>query len=251
MNKKNKFILIMMIFILIGTLFFSSCSNQNEVIQDGITYRKVRQTTDGITIECYYVSGCDDNIEILTIAEKINGLSVLGLERNAFKNKTNLREVTIPNTIKSINLNEAPFLGCVNIEKLTLATDDVENLFKVYGSSDNNNKNPLPKSLTKIYLTSGCEKISARSFRYCKYLEELHIPLSVKEIDDGTDGISIGVNGNKPNDDKFANLPFLACQNLTIYCEALSQPNDWDTYWNNIDISTKAKVVWGNYNGKN
>ena len=244
MTKKICFVLLAFVF-LISTLCFVSCANSDEVIKDGITYKKVRKTVDGMTVECYYVYGCNDDIEILQIAEKINGLSVLGIKDEAFKNKTNLKEVVLPNSITSIPLFTSYFLGCTNIEKLTLATDDVSNLFSDYGSSDENNTEPLPKSLKKIYLTSGCEKISARSFRYCKYLEELHIPSTVVKIEDGTRGTTIGVNGNLPSTDKFKDLPFLACENLTIFCENSTKPSGWEKYWNNINFTETVPVIWG------
>ena len=248
MFKKINLVLFAIILLSINIFFLTSCGSQDEVIKDGVMYQKARKTVDGITVECYYAYGCSDDIAILQIAEKINGLSVLGIKDEAFKNKTNLKEVVLPNSITSISLFTSYFLGCTNIEKLTLATDDVLNLFSDYGSANEKNTEPLPKSLKKIYLTSGCEKISARSFRYCKYLEELHIPSTVIKIEDGTCGTTIGVNGNLPNDDKFNDLPFLACENLTIFCENSTKPSGWDSYWNYINESTQLAVIWGNYN---
>jgi len=244
MTKKISFILFAFV-LMISSLCFVSCSNSNETVKDGVIYQKTRKSVDGITIDCYYASGCNDDIEILQIAEKINGLSVLGIKDEAFKNKTNLKEVVLPNSITSIPLFTSYFLGCTNIEKLTLATDDVLNLFSDYGSANEKNTEPLPKSLKKIYLTSGCEKISARSFRYCKYLEELHIPSTVVKIEDGTRGTTIGVNGNLPSTDKFKDLPFLACENLTIFCENSTKPSGWENYWNNINFTETVPVIWG------
>ncbi len=233
-------------------LCLSSCAFlglSNQTIKDGIFYKKVNYVKNGVSTECYFVTGCKDNVEILNIESSINGLLVLGIEESAFVNNKNLKEVTIPDTITSISLNSAPFSGCTSIEKITLATDDVENLFKEYGSGDENNTDPLPESLKYIYLTNACKKITQRSFRYCRYLQELHIPSSVTEIDDGTSGTTIGVNGNVSTGRKFENLPFLACEKLTIYCESSSKPSGWGDYWNYIDSDSQAQIIWGDYYG--
>ena len=39
---------------------------------------------------------------------------------------------------------------------------------------------------------------------------------------------------------------FSGCNNLTIYCEATSQPSGWDSSWNwNVSWSSSLPVVWG------
>lgn len=237
----------MLLCFLVSSLCFVSCDNSNRVVKDGVIYKKVRQMKNGITVECFYTYGCNDNIEVLKIAEEIDGISVLGINREAFKNKTNLKEVVLPDSITSIPPYSSYFVGCTNIEKITLATDDVLNLFSKSGSSDDNNTEPLPKSLKKIYLTYACKEISPRKFRYCKYLEELHIPSSVSVIDDGTKHIHIGVNGNSPSNNKFEELPFLGCENLTVFCQASSQPKGWGEYWDNINETTKLTVKFNSY----
>lgn len=231
-------------------LILCGCGNPNEIKVDGIYYRKSTYISDGVSMEGYSAVGCDDSLEVLNIPGTIKGLPVLGLERGAFQDKTNIKEVTLPDTLTSFPSIGAPFSGCTSIEKMTLANDDVENLFKEYGSSNVNNTNPLPESLTCIYLSSACTKINSRSFRYCRYLKEIHIPSSVVEIDDGTGKISVGVNGHTPSNDDFEDLPFFGCENLTIYCEDSFKQDGWDTYWNYINATTHAKTIW-NSEGKN
>jgi len=251
MKKKSWFIVIIVVVIVSIILVPAIRRNDdNNVEESGVRYKKIRVNKVGEEeITGYKAMGCDADIEILKIASRIKGLPVLSLDDSGFKYNTKLKEVVLPNTI-TVYLNSAPFEGCTNIEKLTLATDDVENLFVEYGSGNHNNTEPLPKSLKVIYLTDGCEYISTRSFRYCKYLEELHIPLSVKKIEDGTNLVHIGVNGNTPNAGKFTELPFLGCENLTIYCESPAKPSGWEKYWNNIDSDNKTPVFWGEYMGK-
>ena len=68
---------------------------------------------------------------------------------------------------------------------------------------------------------------------------------AVVKIEDGTRGTTIGVNGNLPSADKFKDLPFLACENLTIFCENSTKPNGWENYWNNINFTETVPVIWG------
>lgn len=249
--KKSISRLLLVILLTTFVLFASAgCfNNTKEVVKNGIIYIKVSARKDGESdfAECYYVSGCKERTTTLNILSEVNGLPVLGFERNAFNNNMEIKEVVIPDTITSIALNVVPFAGCNNIEKLTLATDQVENLFVAYGSGNLNVTDPLPQSLKVIYLSNACTEIRAGSFRNCKYLQELHIPASITKITDGTNFISIGVNGNTPDSNKFKDLPFLGCANLTIYCEATTKPTDWGPYWNYISQNSTANVVWNNY----
>lgn len=229
-------------------IFVSACSaDANKITENGISYKKVNLTNDNITVQAYYVSGCEDSIEILNIPDKINGLSVLGIDKYAFLNHTNLREVTLPDSITQGYLCWAPFKGCTNIEKLTLAFCDVMLLFTDYGSGEMNKEITVPSSLKYLYLTEGCKSIKSRTLYYCTNIKEIHIPKSVTEINDGTGLINVGVNGNPSNSERFSWLPFIGCTNLKIYCEANAKPDGWGTYWNYIDSSTSAPVYWDHY----
>ena len=79
--------------------------------------------------------------------------------------------------------------------------------------------------LTSVTVGDGVMTIGERAFYNCTSLTEIVIPSSVT---------SIG---------KYA---FTGCTNLTIYCEAESKPNGWDSSWN----ASNCPVVWG-YNGEN
>lgn len=256
-RKKNKHTLLKLLIsiLIIGALIFGavevvSCiknENSNIIKKNGIHYSKCSTTMNGIVVNGYQVTGCDSNITILNIPNIINGLSIINIDREAFLNNKNLKEITLPNTITHIPLQSAPFRGCTNIEKVTMASSDVMNLFTDYGGGDMNLEHTVPPSLHYVYLSEGCTKISSRDFRHCPNIRELHIPYSVTEIEDGTNFINIGVNGNKPNNDKFADLPFAGCTSLRIFCAASSKPKGWDTYWNYIDSQNQATVLWNSY----
>lgn len=214
---------------------------------DGISYEKVTVIHNGVRSEEFEVVGCTEDIKILKIAPYVNGFPVTGFGKLAFQDNTIIEELILPDTMTSIPMEGAPFSGCTNIKKITLATDDVGYLFGGGRSNNNPNFEPLPESLKCIVLTDACTSIDARSFRNCKYLEELYIPASVTEIDDGSGTTIIGVNGHIPSS-AASFLPFWGCENLTIYCEAESEPDGWGASWNYISEDTRAKTVWG-YDG--
>ena len=83
----------------------------------------------------------------------------------------------------------------------------------------------LIKYLTKIVIPAkhNGKKVSAiveYAFSGCSALTSIEIPNSVT---------SIGYNA------------FYGCSNLTIYCEAESEPSGWGSWWN----SSNCPVVWG------
>lgn len=235
--------------ILVSSVFvFTGCNRNNgEITQDGIRYSKVTLTEDGISELCYFVAGCEKNLQVLNIPAEINGLPVRSIKKEAFLNNTNLKEITLPDSITSISLFTAPFKGCTNIEKITSATTDIMNLFTDYGSADNNQEHTIPASVKYIYLSKGCTSITTREFYYCSNIREIHIPSTVTTIQDGTGSVNIGVNGNPPSPNAFKDLPFIGCTSLRIYCEVSSKPAGWGDYWNYINPTTAAPVVWGNY----
>ena len=99
------------------------------------------------------------------------------------------------------------------------------------------------ESLTNVTLGDSVTTIGASAFRNCIGLTSITIPNSVTTIGvyafkgcysltRVTIPISVTLVGN---------LAFDGCTNLTIYCEATSEPSNWDYYWNN----SNCPVVWG------
>lgn len=228
----------------------ASNTNSDVVKQDGITFKKITRYEDGIGKDAYLVTGCYEEITILNIPSHINDLPVVGINDSAFANNTTIKEIVIPSTVSrpAINL-EAPFAGCTNVEKITVPFSDFSGLFYTGGSSSINEKERLPDTLRYLYLTDDCTEIDTRDFYFCSSLREIHIPYSVKNIEDGTNYIKIGVNGHSPSSSsKFQDLPFLGCnRNLRVFCEVSSKPEGWDAYWNYIDSTTELEVIWGEY----
>ena len=75
-------------------------------------------------------------------------------------------------------------------------------------------------SLTSVTIPDSVTSIGERAFAYCDSLTSITIPSSVTSI----------------GEDAFYN-----CKSLTIYCEAESQPNGWDSDWN----YSSRPVEWG------
>lgn len=82
-----------------------------------------------------------------------------------------------------------------------------------HGIADNGDK------IKSIKLSKNLKYINRNAFRGCTGLKSIYIPSSVIFIDDHA---------------------FRNCSNLTIYCQASSQPSSWSDKWN----SSNCKVVW-------
>lgn len=225
---------------------FFSCKEENprKFVDNGIMYERItfEHSENETPKEELRVIGCESDVTILTVPASINDLTVSGIGRDAFCNNTQLKEITLPDTIDHISLCEAPFKGCNNVEKITVAFSDITLLFTEYGNSDNES---IPSSLHYVYLTKACKKISPRDFYKCTYIREVHIPNSVEIIEDGSDLTTIGANGIQAEDKYW--FPFFGCSNLSIYCESYSKPSGWGEYWNNISSTAKATVYWNQY----
>lgn len=83
-------------------------------------------------------------------------------------------------------------------------------------------QNPgVSATFTKVILPDSIKSIGMDAFHYCREIKEINIPIGVEYI---------------------AESAFYECTNLTIYCEAESQPDAWDENWN----YSNCPVVWGN-----
>lgn len=221
-----------------------NAGNRN-ITHNGIYYAPAVFSHQGVEENVYFVTGCDADITVLDIPEEVNGLRVTRIENEAFKTNQNIVEIHIPNTI-GFDAYSCPFKGCMNIEKIISPTCDMDSLF--YGSRNVGDKTPsVPDSVKYLYLTNDCTDIQTNALNYCSNIRELHIPKSVTKITDGTNYTIIGVNGHTPTIGKFDSLPFIGCENLTIYCEAEEKPTGWGEYWNYIDSERSAPVHWGSY----
>ena len=164
----------------------------------------------------------------------------------AFEGCSSLTKLTIPSSVRSIGENA--FLNCNNITELTLpfvgaSIDSQENshIGHLFGCDSESHQAHVPASLKRVTITNATF-IGDYAFRYCKSLAEIIIPRTVTHIGyaafytcDSLKSIFIPSTVST-----IKNYAFAYCYDITIYCEAESQPHDWDPTWN-----YGFPVVWG------
>ena len=169
---------------------------------------------EGITIPSSIISIGDSafkrciNLTTLTILE---GVTTIG--NSTFEQCESLTNVTIPNSV--ISIGELAFNACSQLNSVVLSNNIVTISSQAFGNCTRLKSINIPDTVTSI---------GYAAFMNCKYLEFIIIPESVTSI------------GYHAFDD---------CKNLTIYCEAVSQPEGWDDVWK----PTTCNVVWG-YTGE-
>ena len=171
--------------------------------QDGLIYI----VADGNAL----VTGHKENITDVVIPSTItvNGTeyNVTSIEKYAFHDCESLTSITIPDGVTSIG--EYAFSGCSLLSTIVIP-DSVTSIGK-YAFYD-------CKSLSTIAIPNSVTSIGEFAFSGCSLLSTIVIPDSV---------ISIGKKA------------FARCKSLTIFCEASSQPSEWNSSWN-----PKRPVYW-------
>ena len=144
------------------------------------------------------------NCKSLTEMTFPTGLEYIG--STAFCDCENLEKVQFPNTLRTIRDS---FEACKKIRKITIP-GSVEKLYYSFQECS---------SLSTIILEDGVGLILGKAFSKTA-IKEIYLPDSViLSSENAFDGCS---------------------QDLVIYCEASSEPKDWDPLWNKAGY----KVVW-------
>lgn len=134
--------------------------------QDGFNY----QLIDG---EVYIVS-YNNETNFLNIPETIDSMYVVGIKEGAFKDKTQIKYVNLPDSIKTIEKDA--FSGCSSIEKLTMSESAEEIGDSAFAACI---------SLTEVSLPDGLKTIGASAFSGCSAITSIEIPNSVTKIGSG------------------------------------------------------------------
>ena len=157
--------------------------------------------------------------ESLTHVEMYYGVESIG--ESAFYGCINLTSIILCRTLTSIG--DDAFYGCNKLEGLI--KDGLNYIGNNYGSPYCEYLyllNVKDKKITTATVSEECKFIASKAFQNCDSLESIIIPDSVTNIGE---------------------YVFEYCNSLkTIYCEAESQPSDWDSLWK---ASCDAEVVWG------
>lgn len=148
--------------------------------------------------------GCG-NLASITIP---NSVTYIG--DSAFGSCTKLTNITIPDSVTSIG--DFAFSGCSSLTDIVIP-DSFTSIGKGWFVGCDN--------LTRVVIPDRVTSIGERAFENCGNLTTVVIPDSVT---------SIGEEAFRDCSD-----------NLTIYCEAESQPEGWDLSWN----FEHYPVVWG------
>ncbi len=198
--------------------------------------------------------------------------TVTAVGDQAFRDNYTIVSVTIPNTVTNIKSNA--FRCCKNLESVVIPSSvttigegpfcESNSLTAIYVDEDNANfvsidgvvystdmkrlvQYPCAKSDTAFVVPNGVERIEYGSFSSCPNLKSLVLSNTVKTIRwwaicgcGKMDSIVIPISVTSIESDGIR-----YCKNLTIYCEAESEPTGWSSAWNYDD----RPVVWGYSSG--
>ena len=149
------------------------------------------------------ITGYNGSAAALYIPEEIDGHEVVAIGDGAFKNRTDLKTVMIPDSVTRINIGA--FSGCINLANITLSKKIEKIGENAFYNCDSLQSIEIPKSLKDVYATydsidtpngvfnecdnlktiafeEGSTVIADALFRGCDGLEEVKIPKTVTVI---------------------------------------------------------------------
>jgi hypothetical protein len=176
-------------------------TRENDVLKYAITQNN--------TVAIMGLSSSTSQTQI-TIPDAIDGAEVNLITLGAFMNNSQIKSVSLPNTITKIL--EFTFFKCINLENVTFGENsqiDTICQFAFYGCS----------SLQRIMIPRCVTSIQYCSFSYCSNLKSVVIP----------------------SETFVSNDAFSECDMMTAYAEAPSKPSTWGDYWVGYD----RPVMWG------
>lgn len=232
---------------------------------------------NGLYIDNNVVIDADRNLTQVTIPEGVVGIgdsafsycyflenvklpnSLLSIGSSAFYHCNNLKSVVIPDSVKKIG--RYAFSGCSSLKSVVIPNSVTEidtgafhNCSSLTGINIPNSVKTIEdgafsycSNLKSVRIPNNLKIIDLRLFRGCSNLTNIEIPNSVTTIKEYAfatcirlKSIVIPSSVTTIGDDAF-----YGSNNLTIYCEATSQPSGWSSYWNSF-----RPVVWGYKGGK-
>ena len=128
------------------------------------------------------VTDCDKSVTVADIPSEIDGVAVIKIGDDAFKQCYSLKIAVIPDSVTSVSMGA--FSGCRNLKKLTLPSVYGSYFGDIFGASSYEyNRINVPVALKEVVLTSATS-IGDYSFCGCNGLTSITIPEGVTKIGD-------------------------------------------------------------------
>ncbi len=165
-----------------------------EEAPDGLEYEAFDSDEDEIN-DSVKITNYTGSAESVNIPAEIDGLPVVGIDREAFSKNESIESVIIPDSVTTIGvlafwgcinlksvklsenlitINDTAFAACINLSNIT-----IPNKVKVIGSSVFNSCT----GLASVTLPEGLESIGNFAFRKCVSIEHLTIPANVESLE--------------------------------------------------------------------
>ena len=156
------------------------------------------------------------NARSLSVPQTIDGYTVVGIGSSAFEGNTNLRFLSLPDTVTKIGSNA--FSDCTSLSKVTLP----DSLTTIENCAFNN-----CESLEEVRLPDGLTEIGFRAFGACTSLKKVYIPKTITSCA-GYNPSSCVYEGpfrgcTSLNDVEFADGIKTIPQNLFLKCTGLKE----------------------------
>lgn len=156
-----------------GDYYYSQHITSNiwnyETLEIYASWQSLFKTSSGV------ITGLGDYLSSLvsefTIPEKIDNVTITKIEKNAFKEETQIEKIIIPDTV--ISIGESAFYGCSNLKEVKLSNNITilaDNVFE---------KCTL---LSKINIPTNLRQIGNCAFYKCEKLENLILPNTITSI---------------------------------------------------------------------
>ena len=184
------------------------------------------------------------NARSLSVPKTIDGYTVVGIGSSAFKGNTNLRFLSLPDTVTKIDSNA--FSDCTSLSKVNLP----DSLTTIENCAFNN-----CESLEEVHLPDGLTAIGFRAFGACTSLKKVYIPKTITSCA-GYNPSSCVWEGpfrgcTSLNDVEFADGIKTIPQNMFLKCTGLKEiiiPDTVTTIGSSAFeyCSNLTSVVWSN-----